>query len=55
VRFTVEASGRVSHAEADASVPKRLARPAVDAILQWQFAPLPQPRTVDVEIAFRRD
>lgn len=55
VRFTVEADGRVSQAEAAAGVPKRLARPATDAILQWRFAPLPQPRTVDVEIAFRRD
>lgn len=55
VRFTVEASGRVSHAEAAPQVPRRLAKPATDAILQWQFAPLPQARTVDVEIAFRRD
>ena len=55
VRFTVEADGRVSQAEAAPQVPRRLAKPAVDAILQWQFAPLPQARTVDVEIAFRRD
>jgi hypothetical protein len=55
VRFTVEVDGRVSQAEAAANVPRRLAKPAVDAILQWRFAPLPQPRTVDVEIAFRRD
>ncbi|RTL41249.1 MAG: hypothetical protein EKK53_14120 [Burkholderiales bacterium] len=55
VRFTVEADGRVSQAEAAATVPRRLAKPAVDAILQWRFAPLPQPRTVEVEIAFRRD
>lgn len=55
VRFTVEADGRVSHAEAAPQVPRRLAKPAVEAILQWQFAPLAQPRTVDVEIAFRRD
>jgi len=54
VRFTVEANGTVSKAEAAADVPRRLARPATDAILQWQFAPLPHPRTVDVEIAFRR-
>lgn len=55
VRFTVEADGRVSQAEAAPQVPRRLAKPAVDAILQWQFAPLAQARTVDVEIAFRRD
>lgn len=55
VRFTVEADGRVSQAEAAATVPKRLAKPAVDAILQWRFMPLQQARTVDVEIAFRRD
>lgn len=55
VRFTVEADGRVSQAEAAPQVPRRLAKPAVEAILQWQFAPLAQPRTVDVEIAFRRD
>lgn len=55
VRFTVEADGRVSQAEAAPQVPRRLAKPAVDAILQWQFAPLTQARTVDVEIAFRRD
>lgn len=55
VRFTVEPNGRVSQADAAPGVPRRLAKPAIDAILQWQFAPLPQPRTVDVEIAFRRD
>jgi protein TonB len=55
VRFTVEADGRVSKAEAAAGVPRRLAKPATDAILQWRFAPLPQARNVDVEIAFRRD
>jgi len=55
VRFTVETDGTVSKAAAAADVPLRLARPATDAILQWQFAPLPQPRTVDVEIAFRRE
>ena len=55
VRFTVEASGQVSKAEAAADVPRRLAKPATDAILQWRFAPLPQARTTEVEIAFRRD
>lgn len=55
VRFTVEANGSVSRAEAAADTPRRLARPATDAVLQWQFAPLAQPRTVDVDIAFRRE
>jgi TonB family protein len=55
VRFTVEANGTVSKAEAAADVPRRFARPATDAVLQWRFAPLPQPRTVDVEIDFKRD
>lgn len=55
VRLTVQADGRVSHAEAAAGVPRRLAKPAVDAILQWQFAPLPEARTAEVEITFRRD
>ncbi len=55
VRLTVEADGTVSRAEAVAGVPRRLARPATEAILQWQFAPLPQARTAEVEIAFRRD
>ena len=55
VRFTVEANGSVSKAEALADTPRRLARPATDAVLQWQFAPLAQPRTVDVDIAFRRE
>jgi hypothetical protein len=55
VRLTVEVDGRVSHAEAAAGVPRRLAKPATDAILQWQFAPLPQARTADVDISFRRD
>jgi outer membrane biosynthesis protein TonB len=55
VRFTVEPNGSVSKAEAAAGVPRRLAKPATDAILQWRFAPLPQARNVDVEIAFRRD
>jgi hypothetical protein len=55
VRFTVEPNGTVSKAEAAADVPRRLVRPATEAILQWQFAPLPQARTVDVEIAFKRE
>lgn len=55
VRFTVEPNGTVSKAEAAADVPRRLARPATDAVLQWQFAPLAQARTVDVELAFRRE
>ncbi|MFG6462985.1 energy transducer TonB [Roseateles sp. DXS20W] len=55
VRFTVEANGSVSKAEALADAPRRLARPATDAVLQWQFAPLAQARTVDVDIAFRRE
>jgi hypothetical protein len=55
VRLTVQPDGTVSHAEAAPNVPRRLAKPATDAILQWQFAPLPQARTADVEIAFRRD
>lgn len=53
VRFTVEPNGTVSKADPLADAPRRLARPAVDAVLQWQFAPLPQSRTVDVEIAFK--
>jgi outer membrane biosynthesis protein TonB len=55
VRFTVEPDGTVSKAEAAADAPRRLAKPATDAILQWQFAPLAHARTVDVEIAFRRE
>lgn len=55
VRLTVEADGTVRQAEAAANVPRRLAKPATDAILQWRFAPLPQARTADVEIAFLRD
>jgi hypothetical protein len=55
VRLTVQPDGSVSHAEAAAGVPRRLAKPATDAILQWQFAPLPQARTADVDIAFRND
>ena len=46
---------RVSHAQAASGVPRRLAKPATEAILQWQFAPLAQARTADVEISFRRD
>ncbi|MFG6413162.1 energy transducer TonB [Roseateles sp. DC23W] len=55
VRLTVRPDGSVSGAEAAAGVPRRLARPATEAILQWQFAPLPQARTADVDIAFRSD
>lgn len=55
VRFTVRPDGTVVEAEAAAGVPRRLARPATEAILQWQFAPLPQARTADVDIEFRRD
>lgn len=55
VRFTVEANGTVSKAEAATDVPRRFVKPATDAVLQWRFAPLPQPRTVDVEIAFKRE
>jgi protein TonB len=55
VRFTVAADGTVTKAQAAADVPPRLARPATEAVLQWQFEPLPQPRTVDVELALRRE
>lgn len=55
VRFTVETDGTVSKAEAAADAPRRLARPATDAVLQWQFAPLAHARTADVELAFRRE
>jgi len=55
VRFTVEANGTVSQAEAAPGVPRRFVRPATEAVLQWRFAPLGQARTVDVEIDFRRE
>lgn len=55
VRFTVATDGTVTKAQAAADVPPRLARPATEAVLQWQFEPLPQPRTVDVELALRRE
>lgn len=55
VRFTVEANGTVSQAEAAPGVPRRFVRPATEAVLQWRFAPLAQARTVDVEIDFRRE
>lgn len=55
VRFTVDTDGTVTKAQAAADVPPRLARPATEAVLQWQFEPLPQPRTVDVELALRRE
>ncbi len=56
MRFTVQPSGAVSQAApAEDDVPARLVRPATEAILQWRFAPLPHARTVDVEIAFKRD
>ncbi|MFG6468467.1 hypothetical protein [Roseateles sp. BYS87W] len=55
VRVTVEMDGRVSRAEAAPGVPRRLARPATEAVMQWQFAPLPEARTADVDLLFRRD
>lgn len=55
VRFTVEADGRVSQAQAQEGTPRRLANVATLAIRQWRFDPLPRAREVDVEIAFRRD
>jgi hypothetical protein len=55
VRFTVATDGTVTQAQAAADVPPRLARPATEAVLQWQFKPLPHPRTVDVELALRRE
>ncbi len=55
VRFTVEADGRVSQAQAQEGTPRRLANVATLAIRQWRFDPLPRAREVDVEIAFKRD
>jgi hypothetical protein len=56
MRFTVQPDGSVSQAAAaEDDVPGRLVRPATEAILQWRFAPLAHARTVDVEIAFKRD
>lgn len=55
VRFTVEADGRVTQAQAQEGTPRKLANVATQAIRQWRFAPLPRSREVDVEIAFKRD
>lgn len=55
VRFTVEADGRVTQAQAQEGTPRKLANVATQAIRQWRFAPLPRARDVDVEIAFKRD
>lgn len=53
VRFTVEANGVVSKAEARPGANRKLGVAAVKAVEQWRFAPLPERRQVDVELMFK--
>lgn len=55
LRFTIEADGRVSRADARDGTPRRIAAVAERALLQWRFEPLPAAQEVEVELAFQRD
>lgn len=52
VRFNVAADGSVHRVEVIKASHTRLGMAAVDAVRQWRFAPIPQPRDAAVEIAF---
>jgi len=55
VRFTVQPDGRVAGPEVVQTTNRRLSEAAVDAVLQWRFAPITEARTATVEIGFKRD
>lgn len=52
VQFTVSTDGSVRQVQVLKASHTRLGMAAVDAVKQWRFAPIPQPREAAVEVAF---
>lgn len=52
VQFTVAMDGSVQQVQVIKTSHSRLGMAAVEAVRQWRFAPIPQPRDAAVEIAF---
>lgn len=55
VQFTVQPDGKTAKVFARPGGQMRLAQVAVKAVEQWRFAPIPEPRDVMVELAFKLD
>ncbi|RVT86419.1 TonB family protein [Inhella crocodyli] len=55
VQFTVQPDGKTAKVFARPGGQVRLAQVAVKAVEQWRFAPIPEPRDVMVELAFKLD
>lgn len=55
VRFTVQPDGRVADPEVVQTTNQRMSASALEAVLQWRFAPISQARTATVEVGFNRD
>lgn len=53
VRLEVRPDGSVGRAEAVQATHKRLGQAAVEAVLQWRFAPISAPRQANVELGFQ--
>ena len=55
VRFTVQPDGRVAAPEVVQTTNQRMSAAALEAVLQWRFAPISQARLATVEVGFSRD
>lgn len=55
VRFTVQPDGRVVAPEVVQTTNQRMSASALEAVLQWRFAPVSQARIATVEVGFSRD
>ncbi len=55
VRFTVQPDGRVMAPEVVQTTNQRMSVAALEAVLQWRFAPISQARVATVEVGFNRD
>jgi TonB family protein len=52
VKFTIATNGSVSQAESIGASHVRLGMAAIDAVKQWRFEPIAEPREVAIEFAF---
>lgn len=55
VRFTVQPDGSVASPEVVQTTNQRMSASALEAVLQWRFAPVSQARIATVEVGFSRD
>jgi TonB family protein len=55
VRFTVGTDGKVSEANVVRSTDRVFNRSTLNAVRQWKFAPVAEPQSATVEIAFKLD